>query len=409
MRSLLWLAFLALAQAQTIGTGSTLRTGANLTIDAASVSCILSDGITNVTSTCIQVKSLALPDHAAGPWCSGGFWSESADGVTKQVNLGSIAVDCTCQRNTCNSTCNDVCLECPVAAQSISYLIPLVPTIGSAQMTATGDNNHGQGIALNGVLLAPADPYSFLNGANQIAPLDQFGAHATLQNVYHYHGIPSSFFSCAQGWDSKTYSWASSAPDGLHSPLIGWMLDGLPQYGPFSLGGTVPTDLDSCRSHSHAPYAMHYHAGFSHDTTNSFLNCFKYRRAIQPWDAQSQGPGMGGGGGGPGGGRRLQATCPATTIESSHTTFSKYASSISTPLAYSAATCGTASSSPPRPPPPSPATGTAQSPSPSSSSSTNVGMIAGIVVGSVAGGALVVIGSLWIVRNYAKPAVVVHV
>ena len=339
-----------------IGTGSTLRASANLTINSQSVSCILSDGITNVTSTCIQVTSLALPDHAAGPWCSGGFWSKSADGVTAQVNLGGIAVDCTCQRNSCNGTCNDICLECPVVQQSIQYLIPLNPTLGSAQLAATGDNNHGQGVALNGILLAPADPYSFLNGGNQIAPLDQYGAHATLQNVYHYHGIPTSFFNCSQGWDSTRFSWASVAPDGQHSPLIGWMLDGLPQFGPFSTGGTVPTDLNTCRSHSHAPYGVHYHAGFHHDTTNSFLNCFTYPRAIQVWDLQSQGPGMGGSGG-PGGGRRLQATCPATTIEANHTTFEKYAANISAPPAFSPGTCGTAdvaSSSPSPPPPPSP-------------------------------------------------------
>lgn len=350
------------AQQLTIGTGSSLRTSANLSITSASVSCILSDGLTNVTSTCLSVSSLVLPDHAAGPWCNGGFWSATADGVGKQVFLGGIAVNCNCQRNQCTSTCGDVCLECPLQASQTQYLIPLAPQAGAATLAPTGDNNHGQGIALNGVILAPADPYAFLTGANNIAPLDQYGGHATLQYVYHYHGIPTSFFNCSQGWDGTHLTWAAAAPNGQHSPQIGWMLDGLPQFGPYSNGGTVPTDLSSCRAHTHTPYGMHYHAGFAHDATNSFLGCFTYRRAIQTWDsASNNGPGPGG----PGPGRRLETisfTCPATTTEASHTTFSKYAANISTPPAFVAATCGVATAA--SPPPPSPPGSQTASPPP---------------------------------------------
>jgi hypothetical protein len=380
-------------QQLTVGSGSTLRVSANLSITSSSVSCLLSDGLTNVTSTCLQLSSLILPDHPVGPWCSGGFWSATADGAAKQVQLGGIAVNCNCQRNACTSTCGDVCLECPLQASQTPYLIPLVPQPGAATLSAMGDNNHGQGLALNGVVLAPADPYTFLTSANNIAPLDAYGGHATLQFVYHCacppvppglpcrslthlsappavrlvssdHGIPTSFFNCSQGWDALHQTWAAAAPNGQHSPLIGWMLDGLPQYGPFSNGGTIPTDLNACRAHSHTPYGWHYHAGFAHDATNSFLGCFNYRRAVQSWDAASNGgPSQGGPGGqgGPGPGRRLAATqtvqgvtftCPATTTEASHTTFSKYAANISTPPAFVAATCGVATA--PSPPPPSP-------------------------------------------------------
>ena len=360
----------ARGQQLTIGSGSSLRVSANLSITSASVSCILSDGLTNVTSTCLQVSSLILPDHPAGPWCSGGFWSATADGVAIQVQLGGIAVNCNCQRNSCTSTCGDVCLECPLQASQTPYLIPLVPQAGAATLSPTGDNNHGQGIALNGVVLAPADPYAFLTSANNIAPLDQYGGHATLQFIYHYHGIPTSFFNCSQGWDALHFTWASAAPNGQHSPQIGWMLDGLPQFGPYSNGGTVPTDLNSCRSHSHTPYGMHYHAGFAHDVTNSFLGCFTYRRAIQSWDAASNNPPQGG----PGPGRRLATTqtvqgvtftCPATTTEAAHTTFSKYAANISTLPAFVAATCGVATASSPPPPSP-PGTQPAASPPPPS-------------------------------------------
>ena len=37
---------------------------------------------------------------------------------------------------------------------------------------AQGDNNYGDGIALNGVPLAKADPLSFLSSINNPAPLD---------------------------------------------------------------------------------------------------------------------------------------------------------------------------------------------------------------------------------------------
>jgi hypothetical protein len=172
-------------QQLTVGSGSTLRVSANLSITSSSVSCLLSDGLTNVTSTCLLLSSLILPDHPVGPWCSGGFWSATADGTAKQVQLGGIAVNCNCQRNACTSTCGDVCLECPLQASQTPYLIPLVPQPGAATLSAMGDNNHGQGLALNGVVLAPADPFTFLTSANNIAPLDAYGGHATLQFVYH--------------------------------------------------------------------------------------------------------------------------------------------------------------------------------------------------------------------------------
>ena len=57
--------------------------------------------------------------------------------------------------------------------------------------------------------------------------------------TYHYHAIPTIFFDCATGWDATHSVWADQAPDDSHSPLIGWALDGIPIYGPFSNGGTV--------------------------------------------------------------------------------------------------------------------------------------------------------------------------
>ena len=104
------------------------------------------------------------------------------------VNLSSIAVDCNCQRNSCTSTCSDICLECAVRPQTITYLIPTTPTAPSSAsplQAASGDNNFGDAMALNGIALAKSDPWSTLTSSNNIAPLDQYGGHSTLQYTYH--------------------------------------------------------------------------------------------------------------------------------------------------------------------------------------------------------------------------------
>ena len=97
----------------------------------------------------------------------------------------------------------------------------------------------GDGLALNGVPLAKCDPFDKLLSENNIAPLDSYGGHSTLEMTYHYHAIPTIFFDCESGWDATHSVWADQAPDASHSPMIGWALDGYPIYGPFSDGGTV--------------------------------------------------------------------------------------------------------------------------------------------------------------------------
>ena len=72
--------------------------------------------------------------------------------------------------------------------------------------------------------------------------------------------IPTYNFSTQMGWDATMRKWSSSAPDTKHSPLIGWALDGYPVFGPYSTGGAVPKDLDSCYGHTDDAYGYHYHA-----------------------------------------------------------------------------------------------------------------------------------------------------
>ena len=57
------------------------------------------------------------------------------------VSYSAIAANCNCQRNSCNSTCSDMCLECPALAAGITYYIPVAPTLAATTADASGDNN----------------------------------------------------------------------------------------------------------------------------------------------------------------------------------------------------------------------------------------------------------------------------
>lgn len=81
---------------------------------------------------------------------------------------------------------------------------------------------------------------------------DDRSTHSNPRRTDHYHAIPTAFFNCSTGWDSVNHAWADAAPNGQHSPPIGWALDGYPIFGPYSIGGAVPTDLDSCYGHVRA-------------------------------------------------------------------------------------------------------------------------------------------------------------
>jgi hypothetical protein len=56
-------------------------------------------------------------------------------------------------------------------------------------------------------------------------------------------------------------SWYNeSASSSGHSPIAGFMADGIPIYGPYSKKGQFPKDLDSCGGHSSDAHSFyHYH------------------------------------------------------------------------------------------------------------------------------------------------------
>jgi hypothetical protein len=67
---------------------------------------------------------------------------------------------------------------------------------------------------------------------------DECGGHSDQSGMYHYHLTPACTLS----------SYTTS--DTAHSPIMGYMLDGIPIYGPRGANGNVPTDLDSCGGHA---------------------------------------------------------------------------------------------------------------------------------------------------------------
>lgn len=77
--------------------------------------------------------------------------------------------------------------------------------------------------------------------------------HPNDRGVYHIHSeVASGRDNCGLPLDVP----------GSHSPLLGYIFDGFGFYGPQSLGGEIPTDLDECGGHTHeidGEVVYHYH------------------------------------------------------------------------------------------------------------------------------------------------------
>ena len=134
---------------QTVGSGETFLTSSvsGLSIKDKSTSCRLETNEGYIESKCLEVKTTAIANHVMGPWCSGGFWDK------KNVNFPTSTIhSCLCQRFHCDTTCDDMCMECTPESKSLKYLIPLEPYLldDGDTIGAHDDNNFGDGLALNG-------------------------------------------------------------------------------------------------------------------------------------------------------------------------------------------------------------------------------------------------------------------
>merc|ERR1719329_1561871 len=86
---------------------------------------------------------------------------------------------------------------------------------------------------------------------------------------YHYHVIPGDSTPLHHSDSQNTEyaplcdavrAWPYNETSIEHSPIAGWMANGIPIYGPRGDDGAVPTDLDVCNGHTDATHAFyHYH------------------------------------------------------------------------------------------------------------------------------------------------------
>ena len=128
-----------------------------------------------------------------------------------------------------------------IAAQSYVFRIPRTP---GAAATPSDTPLGAIGVALNGVVFFNQYAAGRTPLGPEIVSFDRYNGHPAQRNEYHYHLEP-------------VFLTASSK-----SALLGFMLDGLPLYGPLNVDGTTPTGLDACNGHSHA--TAEYPGGIYH-------------------------------------------------------------------------------------------------------------------------------------------------
>ena len=144
----------------------------------------------------------------------------------------------------------------PMIGGAIGYALNGVPIYGPA--------------ALGSVDAIELEAATFDECAGHCAPKMMAPLPMDVGGYYHYHGMPGdkdpgthadestadfgTYCSSVQKW------YGLSQETNAHSPLVGFMADGIPIYGPAGENGDVPSDLDSCNGHSGDGYDYyHYH------------------------------------------------------------------------------------------------------------------------------------------------------
>eukprot|EP00937_MAST-01D_sp_MAST-1D-sp2_P001629 g1629.t1 len=160
----------------------------------------------------------------------------------------------------------------PAVVRALELELPAEPVINELSLDVT--SFHGPiGVALNGVLFyGPADAAGRDKLLQHGAKLDPCGGLALESGQYHYVSTPGDAAPLSHyASRNNRFTYCDALPrhmrsvPGLHSPLLGFMLDGIPIYGPMDVGGVPPADLDECQGHTDAEHPFyHYH------TTSNF-------------------------------------------------------------------------------------------------------------------------------------------
>jgi len=171
-------------------------------------------------------------------------------------------------------------------AYKIDTSLPLTPRFGSA-VTPVGLETTVKtvggtiGYALNGAAIYANSDMAHNNALEaEGASFDMCGGHNSptfpvgiktnplFPGQYHYHTMPGvlnpTSYSSTVAAANPEYcegvkAWYQANKTG-HSPLVGFLFDGVPIYGPRGSQGTVPTDLDQCGGHADDGLGFyHYH------------------------------------------------------------------------------------------------------------------------------------------------------
>lgn len=153
--------------------------------------------------------------------------------------------------------------------QGITTRFPRVPTIpttktGTQGLTVGGVMQDAVGFYVDGVcIFDPLDGFSYANGTeaspgtgqwrrdayvNESITFDKSFAHQQNQGKYHNHANPFALRhqlgdNVTYNTSTKTYAEGDTTAPAKHSPIVGWMHDGLPLYGPY--GYSSPMDATS--------------------------------------------------------------------------------------------------------------------------------------------------------------------
>ncbi len=147
------------------------------------------------------------------------------------------------------------------------------PILGSIGVLITGVNIYGVGSPCGFGSDCPSDnagaPTIWVDAVeSEGGTTDMCLGHVNDRGIYHIHSE-----------DSSLRQECGLPPDelGTHSPLLGYIFDGFGFYGPRSLGGEFPTDLDECGGHTHlidGEMTYHYHLP-EPDQYPWIIGCFK--------------------------------------------------------------------------------------------------------------------------------------
>lgn len=189
---------------------------------------------TSANSSPLEIYSLGVLRHVEGAGCPGYNWTDQGT-------------------------------EIPARTHDLAFLLPLGPIINSGPLPLTAFSppiGAPTGIALNGIpFYGPTGAGGRDVVAEEGPDWDHCGGHADANGVYHYHVLPGTANSSAAANLTlcPEIFWKDSPSQ--HSPLVGFMLDGIPIFGPRGDNGSLRTNLDGCNGHVDQSYAFyHYHA-----------------------------------------------------------------------------------------------------------------------------------------------------